>query len=120
LNAANAARAAHASPGGAEAARSTIGVSDVVCGVAASGNLEILVEALNPALPGTRCVIEVHSAAEGFRETWSAVLHDFVGRHPAGGLRFTLNDVGATPAVVALRLAQAHEGWCAALPDAAP
>ncbi len=80
---------------------------DVICGIVASGNLEILVEPQG----SSTCTFEIHTAAEGFRETWDAVLADFVQRHPAGGLRFTLNDVGSTPAVVALRLAQAHELW---------
>lgn len=90
---------------------------DVLCGVVASGNLEVLVEvsAQDPAM----CIIEIHTAAVGFRETWDAVLQDFASRHAAGGLRFTLNDVGATPAVVALRLAQAFESWCAQRPQAA-
>ncbi len=85
--------------------------SDLVCGVVASGNLEVLVEAVTGSDAGPACVFEIHTAAEGFREIWDAVLQDFAAHHAAGGLRFSLNDVGATPAVVSLRLAQAHEAW---------
>ncbi len=81
--------------------------TDVLCGVVASGNLEILVEAHSGA--DVRFMVE--TAADGFRETWDAVLTQFAGSHASGGLTFTMNDVGSTPAVVALRLAQAHESW---------
>lgn len=77
-----------------------------VCGVTASGNLEVLVESGEPA---DTCRIEVSTPAEGFGDIWHAVLSDFVERHPVGGLRITINDAGATPAVVSLRLDQAIE-----------
>jgi malonate decarboxylase delta subunit len=35
------------------------------------------------------------------------VLADFHERHPLGGIRISINDMGATPAVVGLRLGQA-------------
>ncbi|MBT0961876.1 malonate decarboxylase acyl carrier protein [Denitromonas iodatirespirans] len=77
-----------------------------LCGVVASGNLEVLVElGQDPAA----CTVEVSTSADGFRDIWEAVLADFVERHPAGGLRISINDAGATPAVVSLRLAQAFE-----------
>lgn len=38
-----------------------------------------------------------------------AVLADAVARHAAGGLALAINDAGATPAVVSLRLDQALE-----------
>ena len=82
-----------------------------LCGVVASGNLEVLVEAHPEEASSAYCSFEIHTAAEGFQETWEAVLQDFCARNPVGGLRFLLNDVGATPAVVALRLAQASEDW---------
>lgn len=77
-----------------------------LCGVVSSGNLEVLVElGDDPAA----CTVEVNTSAHGFREIWEAVLADFAARHPAGGLRIAINDAGATPAVVSLRLAQAFE-----------
>lgn len=75
-----------------------------VCGVVSSGNLEVLVESGEPE---DTCKIDVHTPAEGFRDIWNAVLGDFVERQPVGGLRVTINDAGATPAVVSLRLDQA-------------
>ena len=72
-------------------------------GVVASGNLEVLVER-GGALD--RCTIEINTAAHGFRELWEAVTADFVARRAAGGLRIAINDGGATPDTVSLRLAQ--------------
>ncbi len=80
--------------------------SPSVCGVASSGNLEVLVE---NGEPSDRCRIDVNTPAEGFRDIWNAVLGDFVARQPVGGLCVTINDAGATPAVVSLRLDQAVE-----------
>jgi malonate decarboxylase delta subunit len=42
----------------------------------------------------------------GFEETWSAVLADFVDRVSPGGLRISINDGGARPDTVQLRLMQ--------------
>ena len=72
-------------------------------GVVASGNLEVLVEREGPP---DRCVIEVATPARGFRALWEAVVADFVARRPAGGLRLSINDGGARPDAVSLRLAQ--------------
>lgn len=88
---------------GAAAAR-----KPVLVGVTASGNCEVLVEA--GGVPD-RCRVEVHTAAVGFGTIWQAVLRDFGERHAAGGLRIEIHDVGATPAVVSLRLDQALETW---------
>jgi malonate decarboxylase delta subunit len=73
-------------------------------GVVASGNLEVLVQ--RGADPG-RCQIEVNTAARGFRDLWEAVVADFAQRRAAGGLRIAINDGGARPDTVSLRLAQA-------------
>jgi len=72
-------------------------------GVVASGNLEVLVE---PAA-GTGCRIDVDTSARGFGPIWEAVLRDFHARHGLGGLAVSIHDMGATPAVVSLRLDQA-------------
>ena len=78
----------------------------VLVGVVASGNLEVMIEA---AEDDPRCRIEVRTAARGFDAVWSAVLHDFAERSRIGGVCISINDVGATPAVVSLRLDQAVE-----------
>jgi malonate decarboxylase delta subunit len=75
-----------------------------VVGVVASGNLEVLVERL---LADDTCEIEIHTAALGFGEIWAAVVADFVERSATGGLRVSVNDGGARPDTVSLRLAQA-------------
>jgi len=72
-------------------------------GVVASGNLEVLAERV---LPETECLVQIKTAADGFREVWAAVINDFVESHSAGGLKFSINDGGARPDTVALRLAQ--------------
>jgi malonate decarboxylase delta subunit len=81
-------------------------VAPVVVGVVASGNLEVLVEGGGP--PG-RCRFTVDTSVHGFGDTWRAVIEDFAERHHPAGLVFSVNDAGATPAVVSLRLDQAVE-----------
>lgn len=75
-------------------------------GVVSSGNLEVLIESapLNGA-----CTIEIRTAARGFGKIWQAVLADFQQRWQLADARIAINDMGATPAVVSLRLDQAVE-----------
>ena len=75
----------------------------VLVGVVGSGNLEILVEPRDDA----GCAFAVETSARGFRPIWEAVLHDFHARHAWAGVQVSINDMGATPAVVSLRLDQA-------------
>jgi malonate decarboxylase delta subunit len=75
-----------------------------IVGVVASGNLEVLVERV---LPEGECEIDIRTAAEGFGAVWQAVVADFVERRSPGGLKLSVNDGGARPDMVALRLAQA-------------
>lgn len=84
----------------------------VLVGVVASGNLEVLVE---PA-PGARCAFRIETSARGFGPIWEAVVRDFHARHPLAGATVSIHDMGATPAVVSLRLEQA----AASLPRRAP
>ncbi|MEO6918512.1 MAG: malonate decarboxylase acyl carrier protein [Collimonas sp.] len=73
-------------------------------GVVSSGNLEVLIE--SAALNGA-CTIEIRTAARGFGKIWEAVLGDFQQRWQLADARIAINDMGATPAVVSLRLDQA-------------
>lgn len=82
------------------------GAGPVLAGVVGSGNLEVLLEA---APDVSACRIEVTTSAVGYEKIWRAVLTDFFERHRPGGLRVSINDVGATPAVVSLRLDQAMQ-----------
>ena len=79
----------------------------VLVGVVGSGNLEVLVE---PSGEGDLSHFHVATSARGFGEIWQAVVQDFHERHRFKGLRFSINDMGATPAVVSLRLDQAAAG----------
>jgi malonate decarboxylase delta subunit len=82
-------------------------------GVVASGNLEVLVE--RARLNGA-CQIDVRTPVTGFERTWSAVLEDFFARHAVADVRISINDMGATPAVVTLRLDQALEEFMGSRP----
>ena len=73
-------------------------------GVVASGNLEVLVERV---LPDGECEVDIRTAAAGFGEIWRLVVADFVERRYPGGLKLSINDGGARPDMVSLRLAQA-------------
>lgn len=82
-------------------------------GVVGSGNLEVLIEPV--ALAG-QCVVEVQTAAVGFGNIWQAVMEDFHRRWQLADTRISINDMGATPAVVSLRLDQAVESLTGELP----
>ena len=75
-----------------------------IIGIVASGNLEVLVERV---MPNSECQVVIKTPVEGFSAVWTAVVADFVERHSPGGLRFSINDGGAGPDVVSLRLTQA-------------
>jgi malonate decarboxylase delta subunit len=72
-------------------------------GVVASGDLELLLE---PSTDGLH--VRVATTAAGYGETWRAVFERFFARESIAA-SIEINDFGATPAVVALRLEQALE-----------
>ncbi|MYM66852.1 malonate decarboxylase acyl carrier protein [Pseudoduganella sp. FT55W] len=78
--------------------------SPEVVGVVGSGNLEVLIE---PADLNGACSIEISTAAVGFGPIWEAVMTDFHARWLLADTRISINDMGATPAVVSLRMDQA-------------
>lgn len=73
-------------------------------GVVGSGDLEVLVE---PAADG-RAHVRVRTSVDGFGAVWKSVLDRFFARHPRAA-SFEINDFGATPAMVMLRMEQAAE-----------
>jgi malonate decarboxylase delta subunit len=75
----------------------------ILVGVVGSGNLEVMLE---PA-SGQACTIDITTSARGFGHIWQAVVTDFQTRHDLAGIAISINDMGATPAVVSLRLDQA-------------
>jgi malonate decarboxylase delta subunit len=80
----------------------------IIVGVVGSGNLEVLLE--DSELNG-KCKFCVETSVNGFAETWQAVLRDFANQHQFSNSLITINDGGATPAVVQLRLMQAAQQW---------
>jgi malonate decarboxylase delta subunit len=74
-----------------------------IIGVVASGNLEVLLERV---LPETACEVEIATPFRGYDDTWKAVIAEFVERSSPGGLRISINDGGARPDTVYLRLMQ--------------
>jgi malonate decarboxylase delta subunit len=78
--------------------------TQAIIGVVASGNLEVLAER---TASDNQCVVEIKTTARGFEAVWRAVISDFVERLSPGGIRFSINDGGARPDTVTLRLAQA-------------
>lgn len=85
--------------------RSPLGGSrrEAIAGVVASGNLEVLLERV---LPPTECEVVVETPIRGYAAVWAAVVADFVERAQPGGVRLSINDGGARPDTVTLRLLQ--------------
>ena len=73
-------------------------------GVVGSGDLEILLEPGN----GNKTEFVVRTASDGFKGIWKAVFDRFTDTNDIDAL-ITINDFGATPGVVSLRLAQTLE-----------
>ncbi|WP_371658167.1 malonate decarboxylase acyl carrier protein [Streptomyces sp. NBC_00280] len=75
-------------------------------GTVASGDLEVL---LAPPTANTGYAeVRVRTSADGFDTVWHEALERFFARVPLAG-DWEVNDSGATPGVVALRLRQAAE-----------
>lgn len=77
--------------------------TSAIVGVVSSGNLEALFER---TLDDTKCRVEIATAVTGFDDIWAAVVRDFVERASPGGLAIAINDGGARPDTVSLRLMQ--------------
>jgi malonate decarboxylase delta subunit len=73
-------------------------------GVVGSGDLEVLLE---PS-PDLRAHVLVNTSVDGFGATWKSVLDHFFTRFK-GAASIEINDFGATPGTVMLRLEQAVE-----------
>jgi malonate decarboxylase delta subunit len=73
-------------------------------GVAGSGDLEILLEPSQDSM--ARISIRTHS--EGFADRWRTLFDRFFSEYEYA-VSIEINDFGATPGVVSLRLAQAVE-----------
>ena len=73
-------------------------------GVVGSGDLEVLIE---PS-PDHRAHVLVTTSVDGFGAAWKNVLDRFFA-HFEGAASIEINDFGATPGTVMLRLRQAAE-----------
>jgi malonate decarboxylase delta subunit len=73
-------------------------------GVVGSGDMEVLMQ---PAESGIAHV-SVLTSVNGFGSSWKAVLDRFFAKYD-GAVRIHINDAGATPGSVMLRLEQAVE-----------
>ena len=73
-------------------------------GVVGSGEMEVLME---PS-PEQGAHVSISTSVNGFRDTWKAVFDRFFSRFD-GAVQIEINDAGATPGSVMLRLEQAVE-----------
>jgi malonate decarboxylase delta subunit len=76
-----------------------------VSGVVSSGDLEVLLE---PA-PAGRTHVAVQTSVDGYGATWQALLERVFGAGTLPAARIEINDNGATPGVVRMRIEQAYE-----------
>lgn len=86
-------------PAGTPAARRAL------AGVVGSGDLEVLLE---PGESG-QTTVAIATSVDGVDEIWKAVIDRIFSEDGLPALKVEINDFGATPAVVRLRIAQAME-----------
>ncbi|MGA1989392.1 MAG: malonate decarboxylase subunit delta [Candidatus Sulfotelmatobacter sp.] len=73
-------------------------------GVVGSGDMEVLMQ---PAETGA-AQVSILTSVNGFGASWKAVMDRFFAKYD-GAVRIDINDAGATPGSVMLRLEQAVE-----------
>lgn len=78
-----------------------------LAGVVGSGNLEVLVERNGRPADAMEC--HIATSIPGYKASWLAALADFAHHYPVGGTKVTINDQGAPPVLVTLRLRQAFD-----------
>jgi len=90
----------------------------VMVGVVGSGDLEVLLE---PADAG-QTTIRVTTSVDGYGNVWRAQLDRLfkADDQPRPAARIEINDFGATPGVVGMRIAQAFEMLASAGAGARP
>jgi malonate decarboxylase delta subunit len=86
----------------------TVASRDVHIGVVGSGDLEILLQPPSDGESTDAAKVRIRTSVNGFDTVWHDVLARFFARTALAG-RWELNDFGATPGVVTLRLRQAYE-----------
>lgn len=73
-------------------------------GVVGSGDLEVLMEPSSDL----QTVVTIRTGITGFETTWESLIQRFFTQHDIAA-KVKINDFGATPGVVKLRLEQALE-----------
>ena len=73
-------------------------------GVVGSGDMEVLMQPAETASAN----VSILTSVNGFGSSWKAVMDRFFSRYD-GAVRIDINDAGATPGSVMLRLEQAVE-----------
>ncbi|CAM2152590.1 Malonate decarboxylase acyl carrier protein [Pararobbsia alpina] len=76
-----------------------------LAGVVASGDLEVLVEASADG----RTNVNVTTSVDGMGHLWKAVLERMLADGSRPAVKLEINDFGATPGVVQMRILQAFE-----------
>ena len=79
--------------------------SRTVTGVVASGDLEVLLE----PQAGGRTNVAVQTSVDGYGGTWTALLERVFADPSLPAAKIEINDNGATPGVVRMRIEQAFE-----------
>jgi len=79
--------------------------SRALAGVVGSGDLEVL---LQPGSDGVTRIV-VNTSVDGKGAVWDALLQRVFGGEPLPAARIVINDCGATPGVVRMRIEQAYE-----------
>ncbi|WP_233855542.1 malonate decarboxylase subunit delta [Paraburkholderia sp. HD33-4] len=79
-------------------------------GVVGSGDLEVLLSPATADASGSPLAahVVVRTSVDGYSHIWKSVFDRFFTRYD-GAANIEINDFGATPGVVALRLAEAVE-----------
>jgi malonate decarboxylase delta subunit len=77
----------------------------VLVGVVGSGDLEVLLEPGRPGLTSVR----VTTSVDGYGKVWQAQLDRLFTGEKLPAAIIDINDFGATPGVVGMRIAQAFE-----------
>ena len=80
-------------------------VPAAIVGVVSSGNLEVLIEKSDKDI----CKCEIITSEVGYKQIWECVIDDFFAKYQLTRMNVYVNDSGASPSVVSLRLEQAIE-----------
>ncbi|KAF3999080.1 malonate decarboxylase subunit delta [Glaciimonas immobilis] len=81
----------------------------VLTGVVGSGDLEVLIEPQHAAHHTGITTIHVNTSVDGMENVWEALLRRIFTATVLPAMHIEINDFGATPGVVRLRIEQAFE-----------